>query len=55
MSNILKEAVQKAKMPIKIVYTTSSLSEAIPADGIRFDELIDTKGEMALKILTGTI
>lgn len=45
MSNILKEAVQKVNRPINIVYITSSQSEAIPADGIRFNELIDTNGE----------
>lgn len=46
MSNILKEAVQKVKTPIKVVYITSSQSEVIPADGIRFDDLIDTNGEL---------
>ncbi|KAL7020464.1 hypothetical protein ACKWTF_011545 [Chironomus riparius] len=44
MSHILKEAVQKLNRPIKIVYITNSPNEAIPADGIRFDELIDTNG-----------
>ncbi|KAL7020465.1 hypothetical protein ACKWTF_011546 [Chironomus riparius] len=43
MSNVLKEAVQKSKMAIKVIYTTSSPGEAIPADGIRFDELISTQ------------
>lgn len=49
MSNILKEAVQKSKMAIKIIYTTSSPGEAIPADGIRFDDLIDPKGNLSWK------
>ncbi|XP_070492543.1 uncharacterized protein [Chironomus tepperi] len=44
MSDILKEAVQKSKKPIKIVYSTNSPSESIPADGIRFDDLIGTNG-----------
>jgi len=50
MSKILKEAVQKSKMAIKVIYTSSYPGEAIPADGIRFDELIDTKGELSWKI-----
>ena len=49
MSNILREAVQKSKMTIKVIYTTTSPGEAIPTDGIRFDELISTKGELSWK------
>lgn len=45
MSNIFKDAIIKAKKDIKIVYVTQSPAEAIPADGIRLNELTETRGE----------
>lgn len=44
MSNLLKEAVEITKRQIKIVYIKQSRSESIPSGGIKFDELIDTRG-----------
>lgn len=51
MSKILKEAVQKTNRSIKIIYVTKYSNEPIPADGIRFNELIDTKGKRSLRNL----
>lgn len=45
MSNIFKDAIYKAKKDIKVVYVTQSPAESIPADGIRLNELIETRGK----------
>jgi 4-coumarate--CoA ligase len=43
MSGVLTAAVEKSKRNIKIVYTTESSSESIPAGGIRFSDLVESK------------
>ena len=45
MSPILQKSVKMTKKPLKIVYIKETPTSAIPADGIDFCELIDTKGE----------
>jgi hypothetical protein len=47
MSTVLQEAVKMAKKPIRIIYVKETQAEAIPADGIDFNELISTQGEFA--------
>ncbi|XP_070493219.1 uncharacterized protein [Chironomus tepperi] len=44
MSPILEKAVEMSKKPIKIIYIKETPTSAIPANGIDFCELIDTKG-----------
>jgi hypothetical protein len=43
MSGVLKSAVEQTKKVIKIVYITENSSEAIPSEGIRFSDLVDSK------------
>lgn len=45
-SSVLQEAVRLTKKSIKIVYVKETEGEAIPADGIDFNELVSTKGEI---------
>ncbi|KAG5668375.1 hypothetical protein PVAND_016316 [Polypedilum vanderplanki] len=44
MSTILKSAVDKTKKNVRIVYITETEAEAIPSDGIKFNELLISKG-----------
>lgn len=45
MSPILQKSVDMTKKPIKIIYIKVTPTSSIPANGIDFCELIDTKGE----------
>ena len=44
MSKIINEAVAITKCPIKIVYAKTTASDLLPAGGIDFNELTNTKG-----------
>ncbi|CRK98690.1 CLUMA_CG012130, isoform A [Clunio marinus] len=43
MSGILRKAVELSKRPIKIVYVKETESELLPADGIDFNQLINSQ------------
>jgi hypothetical protein len=45
MSSILEKAVEMTQKQIQIVYVKDAPSSAIPANGVNFAELIDTKGK----------
>ena len=46
MSKTLEEAVMMSKMDVKIVYVKENESDTIPASGVSFSELIDTRGKI---------
>lgn len=50
MSDVLTEAVKLTNKPIRIVYVTQSSNESVPFGGIKFDELINIKGNQINKI-----
>ena len=50
MCKTLEEAVMMSKMDVKIVYVKEKDSETIPANGISFNELVDTRGMIVCKI-----
>ena len=45
MSSTLQEAVKLTKTPIRIIYVKETQAEAIPADGVDFNELVNTQGK----------
>lgn len=45
MSPILEKSVEMTGKAIKIVYVKESPSSSIPASGIDFNELVETKGK----------
>ncbi|CRK97641.1 CLUMA_CG011026, isoform A [Clunio marinus] len=44
MSNVLRQAVAMTKKPIRVVYCKETESEALPVDGVNFNDLISTEG-----------
>lgn len=51
MSSVLQRAIAMTKQPIKVIYTREQENDAIPADGIKIDDLLSTKG-IHLTVLT---
>lgn len=48
MSSILQRAIAMTKQPIKVIYTREQENDAIPADGIKIDDLLSTKGDYTI-------
>lgn len=48
MSSVLQQAIAMTKKPIKAVYVREKMNEAIPAGGIKFEDLLSTKGDKTI-------
>lgn len=48
MSSVLQEAIKMTKRPVRTIYVKETQTEAIPADGVDFTQLINIQGKRIL-------